>query len=389
MAKGFKHGAGGGTALNFRVVCNPKPENPKENTIWLDTDVGIPEWVFSATDPTIGHRDTDRMEGLTNGYGYFTDKGAIASQTASNPELYTEEYIPVKHGTTYNYTYTVSESNSMWLVICEYKEGETFSKRTVLVNSVQGTEQTGTYTPSSSDIVSVRLSWRTFADTTCKVSFVEKNAEYVIEGTPEGMVWFYTGASSTVKFNALKKNNITVYPLVAKQYVSGAWVDKTAKSYQNGAWVDWITYALRSGVDEIGLEAYQYKGASRSETAGVDYIEFTTTTSGGTYNSSTYGRATSEPVDLTGVNCVYARINVVKGEVSGGNSAGGGLNVATAKDQASRVVKVTQTALGEGILQADVSDLEGLYYITFGAYAYIDQSGSRTGTVRFYDVYWE
>lgn len=209
------------------------------------------------------------------------------------------------------------------------------------------------------------------------------------ETAEDGMVWISTGNSSPVAFNALKKNGIIVYPISAKQYVSGAWVDKTAKSYQGGKWVDWITYALRSGVDEIGLEVYQYKGASRSETAGADYIEFTTTTSGGTYNSSTYGRATSEPVDLTGVNCVYARINVVKGEVSGGNSAGGGLNIATAKNQESRVVKVTQTALGEGILQADVSDLEGLYYITFGAYAYVDQSGSRTGTVRFYDVYWE
>jgi hypothetical protein len=209
------------------------------------------------------------------------------------------------------------------------------------------------------------------------------------ENPDAGMVWISVGTSSAVAFSVTEENPIIVYPISAKQYVNCEWVDKTAKSYQNAQWVDWITYALRSGVDEIGLEAYQYKGASRSETAGADYIEFTTTTSGGTYNSSTYGRATSEPVDLTGVNCVYARINVIKGEVSGGNSAGGGLNIATAKDQESRVVKVTQTALGEGILQADVSDLNGPYYITFGAYAYIDQSGSRTGTVRFYDVYWK
>ena len=55
-----------------------------------------------------------------------------------------------------------------------------------------------------------------------------------------GMVWISVGASSPVAFNALKKNNITVYPLSAKQYVSGAWLDKTAKTYQNGAWVDWM-----------------------------------------------------------------------------------------------------------------------------------------------------
>lgn len=56
-----------------------------------------------------------------------------------------------------------------------------------------------------------------------------------------GMVWISTDTSSEVEFNALKKNGIQVYPLSAKQYVSGAWADKTAKTYQNGKWVEWIT----------------------------------------------------------------------------------------------------------------------------------------------------
>lgn len=57
-----------------------------------------------------------------------------------------------------------------------------------------------------------------------------------------GMVWIISGTSSQVAFNALKKNCIQVYPISAKQYVSGAWVDKTAKSYQNGAWADWYVW---------------------------------------------------------------------------------------------------------------------------------------------------
>lgn len=60
------------------------------------------------------------------------------------------------------------------------------------------------------------------------------------ESPTEGMVWISTGASSTIEFNALKKNGIQVYPLSAKQYVSGAWVDVTAMSYQGGEWVEWI-----------------------------------------------------------------------------------------------------------------------------------------------------
>ena len=57
-----------------------------------------------------------------------------------------------------------------------------------------------------------------------------------------GMVWISTGDSSGVAFNALKKNAIQVYPLFAKQYVNGAWVDVTAYSYRGGEWVGWITY---------------------------------------------------------------------------------------------------------------------------------------------------
>lgn len=69
-----------------------------------------------------------------------------------------------------------------------------------------------------------------------------------------GMVWIPVGASSLAAFNALKKNNITVYPISAKQYISGAWVERTAKSYQNGAWVDWLYYIFKSGSgDKVGL----------------------------------------------------------------------------------------------------------------------------------------
>jgi hypothetical protein len=52
-------------------------------------------------------------------------------------------------------------------------------------------------------------------------------------------VWISTGTESSIAFNALKKNGIQVYPISAKQYVSGAWVDVTAKSCQGGVWVDW------------------------------------------------------------------------------------------------------------------------------------------------------
>ena len=50
MAKGFKHGSGG-ASLNYKVVGNPQPANPRENTIWLNTDVPITGYHFSETKP--------------------------------------------------------------------------------------------------------------------------------------------------------------------------------------------------------------------------------------------------------------------------------------------------------------------------------------------------
>lgn len=103
-------GGGSGGGLNFKVVGNPQPVNPKENTIWLNTDVKITGYSFAAEQP---------------------------------------------------------------------------------------------------------------------------------ENLQPGEVWISTGTSSTIAFDALKKNTLMVYPLSAKQMgQDGVLVDVTAKSWQNGEWVD-------------------------------------------------------------------------------------------------------------------------------------------------------
>lgn len=53
----------------------------------------------------------------------------------------------------------------------------------------------------------------------------------------EKMVWIPTGTSSTVNFNALKKNGIQVYPQSVKQYIDGEWVQIDAYIYRGGEWV--------------------------------------------------------------------------------------------------------------------------------------------------------
>ena len=52
MAKGFKHGAGGGASLNFKVVGGTAaPASPKENTVWVNTSTAITGWAFCMEEP--------------------------------------------------------------------------------------------------------------------------------------------------------------------------------------------------------------------------------------------------------------------------------------------------------------------------------------------------
>jgi hypothetical protein len=51
MAKGFKHGSGGGASTDLKIVGNPRPSNPKEGTVWVNTDTEITGHILSATQP--------------------------------------------------------------------------------------------------------------------------------------------------------------------------------------------------------------------------------------------------------------------------------------------------------------------------------------------------
>lgn len=114
------------------------------------------------------------------------------------------------------------------------------------------------------------------------------------EGYAKGMVWISTGTESTIEFNALKKNGLMVYPISAKQYVSGTWVDKTAKSFQNGAWVDWINYLCKAGVCKGALENGFVAAQTTSQIVlESGYIKF--------YNPSVNGCISSaDRIDVTG-----------------------------------------------------------------------------------------
>ena len=179
----YGFGGGGGAALNFKVVGNPQPASPSENTIWLNTDVPIASWYFQAEQP--------------------------------------------------------------------------------------------------------------------------KNMAH-------GHVWFPVGTSSAVEFNALKKNGIQVYPLSAKQMVSGVLVDKTAKSYQGGKWVDWFNgiYLYKNG-DQYSDVTGGWSKDNLTWGGGTNNISSLTFNAGNIVVSSDSSKvgvvATKNSIDLSGINTLYMR----------------------------------------------------------------------------------
>lgn len=71
--------AGGGTALNFQVTGNPQPANPKENTIWVDTDVPVTGWAFQSQPPEAPREGMVWIKTGPDGAGAFNalEKNAI------------------------------------------------------------------------------------------------------------------------------------------------------------------------------------------------------------------------------------------------------------------------------------------------------------------------
>lgn len=200
----------------------------------------------------------------------------------------------------------------------------------------------------------------------------------------EGMVWISVGTSSSVEFNALKKNGIQVCPISAKQYVGGAWVDKTAKSYQNGAWVDWIYPIVSSGT----VISNRLDGRLRSASAfmidqNAGYIRVTTT------SETSDGFAPSEPIDVSERTQVVLKCKIIHIATSSSNNGIGvglssGLNATSYAEMVKNIVAKTSTLqTGEQTLICDISEFEGLYYPCF----YADANYNDFPDMYVYDFY--
>lgn len=132
-------GSGGGGGLNFKVVGNPQPASPSENTIWLNTDAPITGYEFSATEPA---EPVEGMVWITIG---ATSPVAFSAQKKNSVMVYplsAEQYVS---GAWVDVT-AKSYQNGAWVDwICDlYVDGSEWKARALAPNG----DWKYAYTPS-------------------------------------------------------------------------------------------------------------------------------------------------------------------------------------------------------------------------------------------------
>jgi hypothetical protein len=180
----------------------------------------------------------------------------------------------------------------------------------------------------------------------------------------EGLVWFATGKASTAAFNALKKNAVMVYPLYAKQFVSGQWVGVKAQIYMDGDW-----RSLFSGlIYEAGAFYTEHAAYLVPETAPVEEtasaIVLSTVKAKNSEVYKVFG-----PVPLDDISTL-AMTSAFTDSVTGAHrrvlyvaaSANVGRSGAAKIKEESVSSKWTESA----VTSLDVSDLTGEYYVYAG-----------------------
>lgn len=164
----------------------------------------------------------------------------------------------------------------------------------------------------------------------------------------EGMVLFYVSDDAYTPFNAVRKNELMVYPNKAHQYVNGAWVSVMAKIYQNGAWktlahgrLDILVNGVPNAALNQGATIFRFELSSSSHKDaelinGSGFVRLTTPLASYSYASTTLAVPTSK------YNTIYIDMKATWGNNQNSSSEifrVGGVALLTATANFARTVK--------------------------------------------------
>lgn len=182
------------------------------------------------------------------------------------------------------------------------------------------------------------------------------------EAPEEGELFFTVATESAGSFNALKKNALTVYPTLCRQYVSGEWAKKIAYIYKSGAWVqfskEWNGELFEQGNVHADITGgWQYDVNSTSTTITNDNTGFTFACMNGS-DSSTGWFYTLGLVDLTEWNTLI--FDFTRTLQEGDSSMKCLISKYKQSESSATAVGYGQT----GPVSIDISSLSGSYYLS-------------------------
>lgn len=194
---------------------------------------------------------------------------------------------------------------------------------------------------------------------------------------PEGGILFFkTALTSSVGFNALRKNEIAILPTSAQQYIGGQWKNMEAHAYIGGTWVqfDWeveylykngvISDTLGGGMTPVATHFADTSGSKPTVTIGTSSIivsNFALNKSGAAYFN--------KPLDLTNWKTLYIRAQVKGKDVYHAHFGLGKNTNALLPIENNFASNVTWA---ETVHKIDVSNLSNMLYLGFGAHRYQD-----------------
>lgn len=192
------------------------------------------------------------------------------------------------------------------------------------------------------------------------------------ESPTEGLLWIQTGTSASVPINIHRKNTLMVYPVGCKQYVSGAWVTKTARTYQSGKWQDWSLFLYNYGETELEI-SFETDTASNGSLQ-ANYIHMESTNKYGGNVSMSAGPA----LDLTPYT--VAKIELENTGSYATMTIGFGATLGTCD-----VAKWQyQGEMSKQTVTIDISELSGEYYL--GAQRVTNSDSRAVGITKIYSV---
>jgi hypothetical protein len=181
------------------------------------------------------------------------------------------------------------------------------------------------------------------------------------ENPAEGMVWICTGSGCSVDFNALKNNTLEVYPMSAKQYINGSWVNMDAHIYQNGGWLQFRLYLYKEG-DECTAITGGWSGTKSS-----NYMSF-----GGADNNGPQAY-TNNKISFEGYTKLVFEYEFISGHGSGlGNiqlAASDRTEIAYRTDYATTSIQTSTLETGKiYTVEIDVSSVTLAAYVRCGGW---------------------